>query len=123
GTIVALGAFGGFVHVLRVGTGERIWTFEAHRTVVTMVILDRSNRWMLTGGNEGDLRLWDLERRQLMAETTLPDQPDKPLSAAFSPTGRKLYVGTSRGLVAEYQVVGPGGAMESPRPSPPARPR
>lgn len=49
-------------------TGQILWFIEnAHPGGVTALCLSHNRRFILTGGNEGDLRLWELRSRSMIS--------------------------------------------------------
>ena len=49
-------------------TGENLWFIDnAHSGGVTSLILSHNNRFLLTGGFQGDVRLWELRSRELIS--------------------------------------------------------
>ncbi len=55
--------------------------------------------WLATGGSDGALCLWDLDRREKIASV-----PEGVTSVAFDPTGRFLAAGSLKQRVALYDV-------------------
>eukprot|EP00282_Hemiselmis_andersenii_P037265 CAMPEP_0169431318 /NCGR_PEP_ID=MMETSP1042-20121227/2880_1 /TAXON_ID=464988 /ORGANISM="Hemiselmis andersenii, Strain CCMP1180" /LENGTH=82 /DNA_ID=CAMNT_0009541715 /DNA_START=11 /DNA_END=256 /DNA_ORIENTATION=+ len=53
--------FDGKVRVIDVVTGRLLRTFPGHRNAV--LTMDARGRIVVTGGNDRDLRVWDLEER------------------------------------------------------------
>lgn len=56
-------------------------------------------RYLLTGSADGRVRLFDVQRRTLVAELALPSLPDQPLAFAASADDRRVLITTARGAV------------------------
>lgn len=51
-----------------VDTGEILWFIEsAHTDGVTSIAISHNNRFILTGGQHGEVRLWELRSRELIS--------------------------------------------------------
>eukprot|EP00617_Octactis_speculum_P023926 CAMPEP_0185769252 /NCGR_PEP_ID=MMETSP1174-20130828/53472_1 /TAXON_ID=35687 /ORGANISM="Dictyocha speculum, Strain CCMP1381" /LENGTH=614 /DNA_ID=CAMNT_0028454245 /DNA_START=34 /DNA_END=1875 /DNA_ORIENTATION=- len=49
-------------------TGEDLWTIDcAHRGGVTAAVLSGNERFIMTGGQEGDVRIWEVRTRELVS--------------------------------------------------------
>jgi WD40 repeat protein len=58
---------------------------------------------VLVDGDEGvDLAIWSVETRSEIDRLSLRSAEDEPVSAAFSPDGKNLLVGTSRGALLVF---------------------
>ncbi len=59
-----------------VDSGQPLWLIDnAHRGGVTALTLSHNQRFIITGGNEGEVRVWELRTRELVShlkEHTLP---------------------------------------------------
>ena len=51
-----------------VDTGDILWLIEsAHADGVTSIAISHNNRFVLTGGYHGEVRLWELRSRELIS--------------------------------------------------------
>ena len=51
-----------------VDSGEILWFIEsAHTDGVTSIAISHNNRFILTGGQHGEVRLWELRSRELIS--------------------------------------------------------
>lgn len=49
-------------------TGENLWILnDAHAGGVTALVLSHNRRFILTGGPQGEVRLWELRTRELIS--------------------------------------------------------
>jgi WD40 repeat protein len=64
---------------------DEIWALCAHPRASTNLVV--------SGGADGTLRVWDTERRLVVAQATIPDSQVR--CVAFHPSGRSLAVGIS----------------------------
>ena len=49
-------------------TGSPLWLIDnAHRGGVTALVLSHNQRYIMTGGGEGDVRVWELRSRELVS--------------------------------------------------------
>lgn len=58
----------GFVRCFDAETGEMLWKMhDVHRGGVTALAVSHNHRFMVTGGEEGDVRVWDIKQRDMVA--------------------------------------------------------
>lgn len=49
-------------------TGEILWSIsDAHQGEVSAITLSHNNRFLLTGGEHGEIRLWEMRSRELVS--------------------------------------------------------
>ncbi|MCY2965652.1 MAG: protein kinase [Planctomycetota bacterium] len=83
--------------------------------------IDRNERWLVTGGVDGIVRIWDLKARRECAQ--LPRRLGLDLVVAISPDGRQLLVAGNKEVCAElWNLDDSGKPAESPRLLLPANP-
>uniref|UniRef100_A0A7S1HLU2 EML-like first beta-propeller domain-containing protein n=3 Tax=Hemiselmis andersenii TaxID=464988 RepID=A0A7S1HLU2_HEMAN len=57
----------GFVRCFDAETGEMLWKMsDVHRGGVTALGVSHNHRFMVTGGEEGDVRVWDIKQRDMV---------------------------------------------------------
>jgi len=74
-----------------------------HPEAVTVVCLDRTGRWLLTGCRDGHLRLWDVNREK--AAKDLHAHAGPVFSAALSPDGQQALTGSSDGIIRLWDLA------------------
>jgi WD40 repeat protein len=77
-------------------------TAEWHRGRVTALAVS-SKGHVCSASEDGTLVLRDARLARL-GTIDLAQESDAPLSAAFTPDGKTLFVGTARGLVHRYEI-------------------
>ena len=56
-------------------TGSPLWLIDnAHRGGVTALVLSHNQRYIMTGGGEGDVRVWELRSRELVSHLKARDR-------------------------------------------------
>lgn len=76
-------------------TGQLLWSIDnAHAHGVTSLIVSHNERFLVTGGMEGELRVWELRSRELVRKTRFAVSGSRlPPSASY------LAVDLRRGLI------------------------
>jgi WD40 repeat protein len=82
--VLVAGAAGVRVHDLT--TGDEVRHLQENTEEHHSVALSAGDRWLLTGGMDGNVRLWDFKNNELL--TTLGSHQCFVLSVAFSPDAR-----------------------------------
>ncbi len=98
-------------HILR-GPGEaRLWRTATREPIgkaltyddpIYVVAFDPTGQTFFTAGGNSLIQLYDVETAKLLK--TFPN-PDKVLSAAFSPNGRMLLTGDNKGIARAWNVA------------------
>jgi len=58
----------GTVRAFRTDTGEQVWSInEAHRGGVSCITLSKNQLFFVTGGFEGEVRIWELRTREMVS--------------------------------------------------------
>ena len=77
------------------GTKDLLWKIDgAHGGGVTAIVMSDSEKFFLTGGEEGEIRLWDVKSRELVSHLKVrgaPKLPPPTLSAGAAPMGCRSY--------------------------------
>jgi hypothetical protein len=73
-----------------VSTGEEIWSFDAHRDVVRDVQFSPDGRSLVSGSDDGSVRIWELPDRKE------PSNDDKALRGSFDSLATQREHKTSR---------------------------
>ena len=76
--------------------GDHFATLRGHSNVVTSVAVSPDGKLILSGSQDGTVRLWDLASQAEI--TTLPGFSHMVFSVAFSPDGKVFAVGSSAGV-------------------------
>lgn len=64
------------------------------------------NDWMAAGLENGEIRLWNLLRKENQTRTLVYEQDDRVLDLAFSEDSRYLFSGHGSGWVLQWQLLG-----------------
>ena len=82
-----------------------LWSVEAHRGPAKAVACSSDERYVATGGGDGEVHLWDLRRGALVR--TFPGFADHVEAVAFHPDGRHLLA-TGRDCVIKGWTLDDG---------------
>ncbi|HEV3025391.1 MAG TPA: WD40 repeat domain-containing protein, partial [Pirellulales bacterium] len=99
GKTLALASYEGTVQLWEVATGKLLETLKGHSSAVKAVEFSPDGRTLASGSSDLTVRLWNVEtRRELMQlDHGGVDLGLQVLSLAFSPEGRHLLTGWTRG--------------------------
>ena len=61
GRTLALGSLRGEIELRDMGNGKRLSILRAHSDTVTQLAFDPGGRFLVSGSDDGTLRLWELE--------------------------------------------------------------
>jgi WD40 repeat protein len=98
GQTIALGTRDGELSVCGTGDGAPSWSAKGHRGSVTALALDAKRRRLVSGGEDGLVRQWNLDDGQVLA-TWKEHEGSTVLGISISPDGR-LVASTSGRLNA-----------------------
>ena len=79
--------------------GRVLHEMHGHQDTVTCLAYSPDGRWLVTGGDDRTVRLWDATRGEQAAAWEL-DNPVRAL--AFTPDGRQVFTGN--GNTSCYQI-------------------
>lgn len=66
----------GVVRCYHPDTGDYLWRIDnAHRSGISSVIISHNERFIITGGAEGDIRVWELRSRELVSHLKEHERP------------------------------------------------
>lgn len=82
----------GAVEVRDLGTGKRVFPPLPHARVIRLVVSE-NERWMVTLGEDGTARLWDLRTGRPHGKPFPYQQDGAPIALALSPGGTTLALG------------------------------
>ncbi|MBI3726524.1 hypothetical protein HY251_21580 [bacterium] len=103
GTRALLGSDVGTVALYDFATGKYVWTVEAaERNAISSVAL--SAQYAVTGGEDGKVRILDLEKGSELDRIDLASLEERPRKIRFAPDGRSLHVATARGLFLSFEI-------------------
>ena len=104
GRAVAIVSSDGFARIRDVETGAALADLEAHAGPLTSVAFDRSGRLLLTGGEDGRARLWDLARTD--APLHVFEHGAEPVTGVdLTPDGRRALTAGQDGAVRVWDCV------------------
>lgn len=86
------------IRVWNLGRGEIIHTLRGHKTDVTQVCIDQMNRYVLSGSEQGTMKMWDIKTGQCIRSL----QGTAPV--ALSQDGRYCVTGDAHGVFKSWQV-------------------
>merc|ERR1712072_1047783 len=68
GECVFTGWTDGRIHAFDAETGEQMWTVDnAHRNGVTALEVSKNQKFIVSGGQEGEVRVWEIKTRELVS--------------------------------------------------------
>jgi WD40 repeat protein len=91
GTRLVSGALDNLLHIWDVSTGERITTFDQHKTWITRALFSPDGQDVFSGGQDKQLCIWNAKTGKLRARI---EHPDTVWGLAVSPDGRQILSGT-----------------------------
>lgn len=95
------------VRIWDLDTEKCIGTLEGHQSDVISVAVSPNGRLLAsTGFNDHTVRLWDWRSGTCLQIIEQTEEYFAPTSAAFSPDGSRLVVGTTEGFIYIYQIAG-----------------
>jgi WD40 repeat protein len=97
---VLLGTQDGSVVLRDAATLQLLDTFHFHRGPVLAVAISPDGKRGVSGGDDGELRFWDLDRRAPTGPTLSPAAE----RLALSPDGKQLLTGNGKGAVALWDL-------------------
>jgi WD40 repeat protein len=100
---VATGGFDGTVVVSDTRPPSGVRRIGAHAGVVLAVAWSPAGDVLTSLGSDRIVRCWDPISGRELDCLRLPDPEDLPEVAAFSADGRRLFVGTRMGMIAEFE--------------------
>jgi len=102
GATLAIGRWDGFVHVVDVGSGDRLLRFSATEGIIRAIEYGPDGRTIATGGDDGAVRLFDADdgTRQLI----LRGHRSGVFGLSFSSDGTRLASASSDGVVRVWAL-------------------
>jgi WD40 repeat protein len=66
--VILSGWSDGKIRAFRVDNNSQLWMIDnAHKNGVTAIALSHNNKFIVSGGNEGEIRVWEIKSRELIA--------------------------------------------------------
>lgn len=66
--IILSGWSDGKIRAFRVDNNQQLWQIDnAHKNGVTAIALSHNNKFIVSGGNEGEIRVWEIRSRELIS--------------------------------------------------------
>ena len=66
--VILSGWSDGKIRAFRVDNNEQLWQIDnAHKNGVTAIALSHNLKFIVSGGNEGEIRVWEIRSRELIA--------------------------------------------------------
>jgi WD40 repeat protein len=90
------------VRIWHLPSGSRRRGIVGHRGPVTAVVFVGRARYVMSASGDQTIRAWDTVTGRQLEQIDLAGRNDVPLQLAITPDGRKLVVGTGRGMVLIY---------------------
>jgi WD40 repeat protein len=74
-------------------TGDKLYSLEQHKSVVSCASFSPNNMFLLTGSFDSTAKLWNAQSGEFIRDVARPNSP--VLSASFSPDGSYVATGSS----------------------------
>ena len=66
--IILSGWSDGKIRAFRVDNNQQLWQIDnAHKNGVTAIALSHNNKFIVSGGQEGEVRVWEIRSRELIS--------------------------------------------------------
>jgi cilia- and flagella-associated protein 52 len=66
--VILAGFSDGKIRAFRVDNKQQLWQIDnAHKNGVTAIALSHNNKFIVSGGQEGEIRVWEIRSRELIA--------------------------------------------------------
>lgn len=105
GDLVAVPSFSSQLRLIATDTGEVVRTLKGHTDMVTSVQFSNDGSWLVSGGVDRAVRIWDVETGQLLSTFFNPDGP--VWAVALSPNEDSIASLTDAGLVRLWTIATP----------------
>jgi WD40 repeat protein len=96
GSHIAFGDFGKSVFVWQPDTGQ-VHTLLGHTGEIRSLSFSPEGALLLSAGSDGVIKIWDVEKQELLETTTVHDGPVSWYSAGFNPRGTQAIIGGADG--------------------------
>ncbi|MCB0346802.1 MAG: WD40 repeat domain-containing protein [Bdellovibrionales bacterium] len=101
---VLSGAISGVVRLMNLGEGQKERTFAGHKGAVVAIALGQGHK-MYTASVDSSIRVWAIDSGRELQTIDLRGVTDLPQSMFVSDS--KLYVGTLRGVILDFDLTSP----------------
>jgi WD40 repeat protein len=102
------GSMDGSVTLWDLKQGKQLHQFTGPQGEVTAVAFSPDGSMILAGSTDSTLLMWKKASGALIDKIDLSTSSDYPLSLAFAPDGKSFLVGTARGVVLQFELLGFG---------------
>lgn len=103
---LALGLDNGYVWVVRASTGGIVWLLKSHEAPVTALAAHPTEPWVLSGGEDGTLQLWDMETGESLGALASHTEPVRAI--IFIGDGAQALTADTGGGLSLWDVAGRG---------------
>jgi WD40 repeat protein len=83
-------------------TGEHIWSFTGHESMVYGLDFSPDGRYVISGDESGDVILWDFETGEELRRFT--EHTDGIEQVAFSPDGKTAFSSSHDGTAIQWRI-------------------
>jgi WD40 repeat protein len=106
GDWLVVGTQGGYLHFYSMETMDRVTDLKAHSGRIDSVTFSSDGRLMASGGQDGEIRIWDVATREIVTILSVAPQTSRYFSIAASPDGKTIASAGIRGDVRVWRTLG-----------------
>ncbi|MCP4783098.1 MAG: hypothetical protein GY878_06065 [Fuerstiella sp.] len=106
GHCLVIGTQGGYLHFYSMETMKRVADLKAHSGLISSVTVFPDGRLMASGGQDGEIRIWDLATREIVTILSIAPQTSRYFGIAVSPDGKTVASAGVRGDVRVWRTLG-----------------
>lgn len=106
GTLIAAGSYDGTLRLWNARNGEVLQTFTGHKDAVSAIAFSPNAEIVFSASMDKTVRLWDAASGEPVDEIDLTTSEAYSYSLAISSDGRAFLVGTHRGVILHFELVG-----------------
>ncbi|HAI75354.1 MAG TPA: hypothetical protein DCM08_03830 [Microscillaceae bacterium] len=105
GQLAAIACSDGYVHVLDLATLEIVHSFVAHQNAVFAVVFSPNGQWLLSGGRDARLNIWQVEQHFEQLQSIVAHLYTLN-HIVFSPSGRFFVTASMDKSIKLFQTEG-----------------